>query len=315
MPIKIPHALPGRSILEQEHISFILEDRALRQDIRPLQVAILNLMPDKITTETQLLRALGHTPLQIEVTLLHASSHTSKNTSADHLEAFYKSWDEVKDRKFDALIVTGAPVAHLPYEDVTYWTELTNILDWAKTHVYSSFFLCWAAFASLYYYDGIQKNRMPQKLSGIYPHKVVKPFVPLVAGFDDFLDVPVSRYSEIREEDILAHQSLDILVKSDLSGVFIVEDKDNNRVYILNHLEYDVDTLQKEYQRDVAAGTNPNVPYNYFPDNDPSREPAITWRAHRTLLFSNWINMVYQGTPYDLNEIGKIDLLKTGKVA
>jgi homoserine O-succinyltransferase len=305
MPIKIPLGLPGQIILEQEHISFITEERAIRQDIRPLQIAILNLMPDKITTETQLLRALGNSPLQIEITLLHASTHNSKNTAQEHLAAFYKTHADVKEQKFDAMIITGAPIEHLPYEEVTYWNELTDILDWAKTHVYSTFFLCWGAFAGLYYYEGIQKYALPQKLSGIYPHKVIKPFVPLVAGFDDFLDVPVSRHTKIRESDILAHPNLDILVKSDQSGVFIAEDHINRRVYILNHLEYDAETLQKEYDRDVAAGANPEVPFNYFPGNDPAQIPQITWRAHRTLLFNNWINMIYQGTPYDLAEIGQ----------
>ncbi len=304
MPIKIPQTLPGRAVLEQEHVSFILEDRAMRQDIRPLQVAILNLMPDKVTTETQLLRALGNSPLQVEITLLHMASHTSKNTTQDHLAAFYQTFADVKHRNFDALIVTGAPVEHVPFEEITYWDELTQILDWAKTHVYSSLFLCWAAFAGLYYYNDVPKYSLPQKMSGVYRHKLLTPFVPLMAGFDDRFDVPVSRNTEIRAADIALHAALEILTASEESGIFIVEDAAHRRVYILNHLEYDADTLQKEYARDVATGLNPHVPHNYFPDNDPTLPPRITWRAHRTLLFCNWLNMVYQGTPFDLAELG-----------
>ena len=305
MPIKIPHNLPGRIVLEREHVPFILEDRALRQDIRPLQVLILNLMPDKIVTETQILRALGTTPLQVEITLLHASTHHSKNTSADHLEAFYQSHDAIKDRNFDAMIVTGAPVEHVPYEDVTYWTELKEILDWAKTHVYSSLFLCWGAMAGLYHYHNVPKHALKQKMSGIYRHAVLKPFDMLLSGFDNTFDVPVSRNTEIRESDLSAHPFLEVTVASDKSGIFIVQDNTHRRVYILNHLEYDAETLQKEYERDVAAGLNPQVPYNYFPDNDPQQSPPITWRAHRTLLFSNWINSIYQGTPYDLSKLSE----------
>ena len=304
MPIKIPPNLPGRKILEQEHVSYILDDVALHQDIRPLQIAILNLMPDKIVTETQLLRALGNTPLQVEITLLHPASHISKNTAHDHLAAFYQTFDDVKDRNFDALIVTGAPIEHLAYEDVIYWSELTQILDWAKTHIYSSLFLCWGAFAGLYHYNNVQKHSLPQKMSGIYRHKLLLPYLPLVAGFDDRFDVPVSRNTEILADDIAPHADLNILAASAESGIFIIEDTGNRRTYILNHLEYDVDTLQKEYERDVAAGLHPNIPHNYFPDNDPTLPPRITWRAHRTLLYCNWLNTVYQGTPYDLTTLG-----------
>lgn len=310
MPIKIPQNLPGRAILENEHISLISEDRALRQDIRPLQIAILNLMPDKITTETQLLRALGNTPLQIEITLLHPGTHTSKNTAADHLEAFYQTFDDVKWRKFDALIVTGAPIEHLPYEEVTYWSELTQVLDWAKTNVYSTLFLCWGAFAGLYHYNGVPKQILPQKMSGVYRHKLLHPFASLMAGFDDRFDVPVSRNTEILASDIEKHKDLRILTSSNESGIFIVEDTAHRRFYVLNHLEYEVDTLQKEYLRDVKAGINPQLPHNYFPDNDPDLPPRITWRAHRSLLFSNWLNIVYQGTPYDMDQIATINMEK-----
>ncbi|MBI1215566.1 MAG: homoserine O-succinyltransferase [Alphaproteobacteria bacterium] len=303
MPIKIPNNLPGRKTLEQEHVPLILEDRALRQDIRPLQIAILNLMPDKEVTETQLLRALGLSPLQIEITLLHAGTHQSRNTPQEHLTAFYRTHEDVKDKCFDALIVTGAPVGHLPYEEVGYWPELTRIFDWARTHVYSSLSICWGAMAGLYHYEGIDKRRLARKRSGIYRHRVVNKASPLVAGFDDFFDVPVSRHTEVSAGDIAGRAALEVLVEAPDSGVFIVEDKAARRVYILNHLEYDAETLQKEYQRDLAAGLNPQIPHNYFPANDPRQTPQITWRAHRTLLFTNWVNAVYQGTPYDLSSL------------
>lgn len=306
MPIKIPENLPSRTTLEAEHVPLILEERALRQDIRPLQVAILNLMPTKIVTETQLLRALGTSPLQIEITLLHTASYQSKNTSHDHLQSFYKTFNDVKDTNFDALIVTGAPVEHMAFEDVTYWPELTEIFDWAKTHVYSSLFICWGALAALHYYDGIQKRDLPRKHSGIYNHRVLKPFSPLTAGFDDFFDVPVSRNTEVLAADIGNKPNLEILVTSQESGIFIVHDTAAQRVYILNHLEYDAETIQKEYERDVKAGLNPTIPFNYFPGDNPAAPPQITWRAHRTLLFSNWINSVYQGTPYDLADIPEV---------
>jgi len=299
MPIKIPDNLPGRVVLEQEHVPLILEHHALRQDIRPLQIAILNLMPDKVTTETQLLRALGLSPLQIEITLLHMSSHQSKNTSSDHLAAFYKTLADVKDKKFDALIVTGAPVEHLDYEAVGYWPELKEIFEWARTHVYSSLFICWGAMAGLYHYNNIKKTLLPKKVSGIYRHEIVLPFTPIVAGFDDVFDVPVSRLTGLDEEKIARHPDLDIIAVSSLSGAFIINDKKERRVYVLNHLEYDAGTILKEYQRDLAAGLDPDIPHNYFPQNNPDESPAITWRAHRALFFTNWVNSVYQGAPYD----------------
>lgn len=305
MPIKIPGGLPGQKVLEAERVPLILEPRALRQDIRPLQVAILNLMPDKARTETQLLRALGLSPLQIEITLLHASSHKSKNTPAEHLTAFYRAHEDVRDRNFDALIVTGAPVEHLAYEEVTYWDELARVLDWAEKHVYSSFFICWGAMAAMHRYHGVPKHSLPGKQSGIYRHAVVRPFHPLVAGFDNVFDVPVSRNTEVRAADIAAHPGLEVLVSSDEAGVCVVNDDRNRRVYVFSHLEYDAETIKREYERDKAAGLGPALPRNYFPGDDPAAEPGITWRAHRSLLFGNWINMVYQGTPYDLAEIGK----------
>lgn len=316
MPIKIPENLPSRTALEAERIPLILEKRALRQDIRPLQVAILNLMPAKTVTETQLLRALGLSPLQIEVTLLHMASHNSKNTAREYLATFYKTHADVRDGNFDALIVTGAPVGQLSFEEVTYWKELTEIFDWAKTHVHSTLFICWGALAALHYYEGIEKRHLPQKLSGIYRHHVLHPFSPLTAGFDDFFDVPVSRHNGIRTEDILRKDDLDILVASDEAGAFIIHNPKEGRVYLLNHLEYDAETLKKEYERDLLAGLNPGLPANYFPDNNPLATPQTTWRAHRTLLFSNWINAVYQGTPYNLSELSsKIEIPHSEKRA
>lgn len=303
MPIKIPETLPGRAILEAENVPLILEERAIRQDIRPLRIAILNLMPDKIGTEVQLLRALGLSPLQIEITFLYAATHENKNTPRAHLDAFYRSHADVREQKFDGMIVTGAPVGQLAYEDVAYWPELSGIFEWARSHVYSTLFICWGAMAGLYYYRGIGKHILPRKKSGIYRHRVTSRRAPLVAGFDDAFDVPVSRHTEIRKQDIAAHADLEVLAESDDAGVFILQEPDARRVYILNHLEYDAETIRKEYTRDLAAGLSPDLPHNYFPDDDASAAPPITWRAHRTLLFTNWVNRVYQDTPYDLSEM------------
>lgn len=305
MPIKIPNTLPARAILEQERVPLILEDRALRQDIRPLQIALLNLMPDKIKTETQLLRIIGATPLQVEMTLLRMASHESKNTSLDHLLAFYQTWDDVKDRKFDALIVTGAPVEHLPFESVTYWKELAAIMDWAENNVFSSFFICWGAQAALHHYHRLPKHDVGMKRFGIYLHTVLKPFEPLTTGFDDMFFVPVSRHTEILHDDVAKIPGLDILVESEESGICLIQEPAKRRVYMFNHLEYDAETLRAEYLRDQAGGIGTALPFNYFPDNNPDLTPRMTWRAHRNLLFGNWINMVYQGTPYQLADIGQ----------
>ena len=303
MPIKIPNDLPARAVLDQERVSVITEDMALRQDIRPLQIALLNLMPEKIKTETQLLRALGATPLQIEMTLLRAGSHESKNTSQEHLTAFYKTWGEVRDQRFDALIVTGAPVEHLPFDRVTYWRELTAILDWTKTNVYSSLFICWGAQAALFHFHGLPKHDVGSKRFGVFRHRVLKPFEPLTAGFDDFFFVPVSRYTEVRHADVAKVSGLEILVESEESGICLIQETEHRRFYMFNHLEYDAETLLGEYRRDRDAGLTTALPFNYFPDDDPGLTPRMTWRAHRQLLFGNWINMVYQGTPYDLTRM------------
>ncbi len=301
MPIRIPDDLPAREILEAERIPLIRADRADRQDIRPLRIALLNLMPDKVKTETQLLRVLGATPLQIDMTLLRIGSHESKNTSKEHLLAFYRTWDEVKDQKFDALIVTGAPVEHLEYSDVTYWAELQAIFDWARTNVFSSFFICWGAQAALNHYHGVPKHGVEAKRFGIYDHRILMPFHPLIAGFDDRFPVPVSRHTEIRHEDAAKVPGLEILAEADGTGLCLAYEPENRRIYMFNHLEYDADSLAGEYFRDAKAGMNTALPHNYFPSDNPEQAPPITWRAHRTLLFSNWINMVYQGTPYNLD--------------
>jgi homoserine O-succinyltransferase len=304
MPIIIPEKLPGRATLEAERVPIIPQPKALRQDIRPLQIAILNLMPDKIRTETQLLRAIGNTPIQLEITLLHAGTHQSKNTAADHLTAFYQTHADVKNKKFDGLIVTGAPIEHLEFEQVTYWDELKTIFEWSETNVHSRFYICWGAQAALYHHHGINKRPLPAKQSGIYRHKVTRPFLPLTTGFDNFFNVPVSRNTDINPDEIKHVKSMEILVESDQAGVCLVHEPLHRRIYMFNHLEYDPETLKREYDRDVAAGLNPAIPVNYFPKNDPANPPDITWRAHRHLLFSNWINMIYKETPYELEQIG-----------
>ncbi|MBU6236115.1 MAG: homoserine O-succinyltransferase [Alphaproteobacteria bacterium] len=303
MPIKIPATLPAREILEGERVPLILEERALHQDIRPLRIALLNLMPNKIPTETQFMRVLGATPLQIEMTLLRTATYESKNTSAEHLTTFYKTWEDVKNERFDALIVTGAPVEHLEYDDVNYWPELRAIFDWADTNVYSTFFVCWGAQAALYHHHGVRKHKTPAKKFGVFPHRILKPFHPLIAGFDDDFPVPVARNTEVRHEDVAHLTNLDILAESDETGLCLAFDEAKRRVYMFNHLEYDADTLSFEYFRDKASGFGDTFPQNYFPDDDDTKAPRITWRAHRTLFFANWINMVYQGTPYNLDEL------------
>lgn len=303
MPIKIPNDLPARAVLEQERVPIISETAALRQDIRPLQIALLNLMPEKIKTETQLLRVLGSTPLQVEMTLLRPASHTPRNTPQEHLTAFYRTWAEVRNRRFDALIVTGAPVEHLAFEDVAYWDELTAILDWTRTNVFGTLGICWGAQAALHHFHGIPKHAVGAKRFGVFPHRVVRPFEPLVAGFDDTFPVPVSRYSEIRHADLATAPEIQILVESDETGLCLLQDAAHRRVYMFNHLEYDAETLLAEYQRDRAAGLETGLPFNYFPDDDPTQAPRLTWRAHRHLLFGNWINQIYQGTPFDLAKL------------
>jgi len=302
MPIKVPDNLPAKEILNQENIFTMDESVAFHQDIRPLRIALLNLMPTKETTETQLLRLIGNTPLQVDFVLLHPKTHVSKNTSAEHLDLFYKTFDSIKEEKFDGLIITGAPVEHMPFEDVTYWEELQQIMEWSKTNVTSTFHICWAAQAGLYHHFGVPKYPVNDKVFGVFPHTVGVPNTKLLRGFDEVFFVPQSRHTEIRREDIVLHDELEILSESDESGVYLVGTKDGKHIFVTGHSEYDSCTLKAEYERDVQKGLSIAVPRNYFPNDDPTREPRITWRAHANLLFSNWLNYyVYQETPYDLH--------------
>ncbi|MBR3934096.1 MAG: homoserine O-succinyltransferase [Clostridia bacterium] len=304
MPIKIPEHLPANNILKGENIFCMTEKRALSQDIRPLKIAILNIMPTKIVTETQLARVLGNTPLQVEIDFLKTASHKSKNTSEDHLNEFYKTFDDVKMNKYDGLIITGAPVELLEFEDVTYWDELKEIMEWSKTNVTSTMHICWAAMAGLYYHYGIPKYNLPKKLFGVYKHKVNRKTTMLVRGFDDEFYVPHSRNSYVKQEDINAEPDLVTISTSKEAGVYIVASKDKKRIFVTGHSEYDADTLSKEYFRDLDAGIDIEIPKNYFVGDNPKNKPVVTWRSHANLLFSNWLNYyVYQTTPYNINEI------------
>ena len=303
MPIKVPSALPAVQTLENENIFIMEESRALHQDIRPLKVAVFNLMPTKITTETQLIRLLSNTPLQVELTLLKTAMHTPKHTSAEHMDAFYKTFDEIKDEKFDGLVITGAPVEDIDFEDVDYWPEMKAVMEWSKTHVFSTLHICWAAQAGLYHHFGVPKYHLPKKLSGIYEHRVLEPKRPLMRGFDEVFLAPQSRHTEVRAEDIKKHSELTILADSLLAGVYIVATEDSRMYFITGHSEYDHDTLDAEYRRDKGKGLNPEIPYNYYPDNDPNRRPPNRWRGHAHLLFSNWLGNVYQKTPFNLNDL------------
>ena len=304
MPIRIPDSLPARAVLESENIFVMTEYRAIHQDVRPLNLLILNLMPTKIVTETQLLRKLSNSPLQVHVELLQTASHTSQNTDADHLSSFYTTFDQIKDKKYDGMIITGAPVENLDFTDVDYWDELCQIMEWTKTHVHSTLHICWGAQAGLYYHYGIPKYSLDKKLFGVFPHKALKIQSPLFRGFDDEFFVPHSRYTENRAEDILARPELELLSISPQAGVFAVKSEDNRRFFITGHPEYDPDTLANEYFRDVNKGLDIQVPDNYFPSNDPKNEPLVRWRSAAQLFYSNWLNYyVYQTTPYDLRTL------------
>ncbi len=299
MPINIPEELPARKILKKEKIFVMDEDRARTQDIRPLNIAILNLMPEKEKTELQLLRLLGNTPLQVNITFLHTATHVSKNVSKSHLDTFYSTFDEIKDKRFDGMIITGAPIEHFQFEDVNYWNELVKIMDWTKENVTSVFHICWGAQAALYHHYGIDKSELPEKCSGIFTHTVLDPTVKLVRGFEDVFNAPHSRYTEVALENIKKHPDLQLLAVSDEAGVFLLKSKDNKHIMVTGHLEYDATTLAEEYERDVAKGLNVHMPENYFPNNDVNKTPLNTWRAHTHLLFSNWLNYyVYQETPF-----------------
>ena len=304
MPIKIPDALPATAILESENIFVMTEYRALHQDIRPLKVLILNLMPTKIVTETQILRKLSNTPVQIQVELLRTSGHVSKNTSQEHMLAFYRSFDEVRDRTFDGLIITGAPVENLPFKEVDYWPELCEIMEWSKTHVHSTLHICWGAQAGLYFHHGIEKRSLPRKLFGVYEHRVLKPSSPLFRGFDDVFCAPHSRYTEVWEKDIRAAPGLELLATSSEAGVYAVKTEDSSQFFIMGHPEYDPDTLAREYRRDIDKGLDIAVPAHYFPEDDPARVPVVRWRSAGQLLYTNWLNYyLYQTTPYDLSKV------------
>lgn len=304
MPIKIPNGLPAKSILEKENIFVMTESRALSQDIRPLRVLILNLMPTKIATETQLARLLGNTALQIEMDLMAVKSHIPKNTPIEHMTSFYKHFDDVRKEYYDGMIITGAPVEHLEFEQVEYWNELCEIMEWSKSHVYSTFHICWGAQAALYYHYGIRKYPLKEKLFGIFPHSVTHKGSVLFRGFDDVFYVPQSRHTTIRKEDILKDPNLKILAESEIAGVYAISTDKGRQIFITGHSEYDIDTLEKEYLRDKNEGLDIHVPYNYYIDDDDTKGIRCTWRSGANLLYSNWLNyFVYQSTPFDLSTV------------
>lgn len=304
MPIRIPNDLPAVKTLNDENIFVMTDIRATSQDIRPLKILVLNLMPKKIETETQLSRLLGNTPLQVELELIRTSTHQSKNTAAEHLLSFYKTFDDVKNQNFDGMIITGAPVEHLEFEEVEYWDELCEIMEWSKTHVHSTFHICWGAQAGMYYHFGVQKQPLDKKMFGIFEHKVTYNNPILFRGFDDVFNVPHSRHTTVLREDIEKVPELKILAESDEAGVYAVMTENGKQIFITGHSEYDRDTLKNEYLRDIAANKPIEIPKNYFPDDNPDLPPIVKWRAHANLIYSNWLNyFVYQTTPFDLGEI------------
>ncbi len=303
MPIKLPAALPAFDVLRDEGVMVLDEDTAARQDIRPLRIGLLNLMPKKIQTENQFARLIGATPLQIELTLIRMSEHQTKNTAAAHMAEFYKPFQEVKDEKFDGLIITGAPIEHLPFEEVTYWDELTEVMNWTQTNVHSTFGVCWGGMAMINHFHNVPKHILDEKSFGCFRHQVTDPASPYLRGFSDDCVIPVSRWTEMRQDEIDA-AGLKTLITSNFSGPCLVEDREHRALYIFNHFEYDSGTLKQEYDRDIAEGTPINVPVNYYPEDDPTRDPQNRWRSHAHLLYGNWINEIYQTTPYDLAQIG-----------
>jgi homoserine O-succinyltransferase len=300
LPIKIPDSLPARKVLEAENIAVLSEAHAVRQDIRPLRIGLLNLMPNKISTETQIARLLGFTPLQIELTLVRISDHVARNTSADHMAAFYRPWSDVAAERFDGFIITGAPVERMPYEDVRYWPELRSILDWTQTHVHRCLTICWAAQAALFHFHGAPKRDLAGKAFGVFPHQNLAPTSPWLRGFSDTFDVPVSRWTEVCPEALARTHGLQVLASSDETGACLVEDRAHRLLHMFNHLEYDTGTLADEFQRDGSG----QLPTAYFPDDDPARAPVNRWRSHAHLFFANWINEIYQTTPFDIAAIG-----------
>jgi homoserine O-succinyltransferase/O-acetyltransferase len=306
MPIRIPNELPARRILEQEGVMVMTEATANRQDIRPLRIGLLNLMPNKIKTETQFARLVGASPLQVELSLIKITNHTSKNTSQEHMLAFYESWEDVKDQRFDGLIVTGAPVELLPFEDVTYWDELSRIFAWTQTNVHSTFNICWAAQAALHHFYKVPKHALKEKAFGIFRHKNLNPSSTLLRGFSDDFSMPVSRWTENKKSELPQNLDLEVLMESDEVGLCLVNDPRHRMINMFNHIEYDTNSLGEEYTRDVEAGKAINKPAHYFPHDNPALHPENRWRSHAHLLFGNWINQLYQTTPYDLGDIGKI---------
>lgn len=305
MPIRIPDRLPARQTLVSEGVMVMDETAAIRQDIRPLRIGLLNLMPNKIRTETQIARLVGATPLQVEMTLVRIGAHKAKNTPEEHLIAFYRTWEEIAEHKFDGFIITGAPIETLPFEEVSYWEELTRILDWTTTHVHSSFFICWGAMAAIHHFHGVPKYTLDRKAFGVFRHRNLKPHSPYLAGFSDDFQIPVSRWTEVRSSDIAGHDALELLMESDQTGPCLVAETTANRLYIFNHIEYDSTSLKEEYERDIAAAAPIELPHNYYPGDDPLQMPLNRWRSHAHLLFGNWINQTYQTTPFDLEEIGE----------
>ena len=304
MPLNLPDKLPAIEILKRENIFVIDSSRASRQDIRPLKIVILNLMPIKITTETDLVRLLSNTPLQLDIQFMKLKSHTPKNTPIEHMMMFYREFQEMKDEKFDGMIITGAPVESFDVEEVTYWDEVTAIFDWAKTHVTSTLYICWAAQAGLYYHYGVPKYSLPKKMFGVFPHSSLVPQLPIFRGFDDVFNIPHSRHTEIRKEDILKNKALTVIAESEQSGVGIVMARNGREFFITGHIEYAPDPLDKEYKRDMGIRTDVDVPVNYYPNDDYHLPPRVTWRAHANLFYNNWINYyVYQETPFDISKI------------
>tara|TARA_R110002110_G_scaffold26480_1_gene97277 strand:+ start:1153 stop:2070 length:918 start_codon:yes stop_codon:yes gene_type:complete len=305
MPIKIPATLPAFDVLTREGVMVVDEELAARQDIRPLRIALLNLMPKKIQTENQFARLIGATPLQIELTLLRMSDHQTRNTAAEHMESFYQPFEDVIDQKYDGLIITGAPIEHLPFEDVTYWDELTRVMAWTQTNVHSTFGVCWGAMAMIHHFHGVKKHLLEAKAFGCFRHKNLAPASPFLRGFSDECVIPVSRWTEMKQAEVDAKPGLITLLGSDEVGPCLIEDPSHRALYVFNHFEYDRDTLKQEYDRDIATGTPINVPCNYYPSDDPSITPVNRWRSHAHLLYGNWINEIYQSAPYETSDIGR----------
>ena len=304
MPIKLPADLPAYDALQREGVMLVSEDEAARQDIRPLRIALLNLMPKKIQTENQFARLIGATPLQIELSLIRMSEHQTRNTAAEHMESFYRPFSEVKTEKFDGLIITGAPIEHLPFQDVTYWEELCDVFEWTQTHVHSTLGVCWGGMAMINYFHDVKKHVLDQKLFGCFRHSNLAPSSPYLRGFSDDCVIPVSRWTEMHQAEIDANIGLNTLLSSEGAGPCLVEDQQHRALYIFNHFEYDSGTLKQEYDRDIAEGTTINVPMNYYPNDDPSQPPQNRWRSHAHLLYGNWINEIYQTTPFESDLIG-----------